>query len=181
MKRKILIPMERDREEDRIEEVREETRRLEEEIARTERLNEAMRERHAAQERLDSVRAREQARNERQGLMSLVSNPNQREPDTPMLRLGRFEQPPTPPEPWSILTKEEPKVELQKVDTAKFVLYWENSSSVEEFVERYEDNLNIEMAKGLSDVIRSVERLPLRELPDKRPTVTRSSRVRNFS
>lgn len=179
MKRKILIPTQREREEDRIEEVREETRRLEEEIARTERLNEAMRERHAAQERLDSVRAREEARNERQGLMSLVSNPNQVEPDRPRLRLGQFEE---TPERWTISNeKEEPKPELQKVDTAKFVFHWENSSSVEEFVENYEDNLTIEMANGLAKVIRCVESIPLKELPDKRPTVTRSSRVRNFS
>ena len=181
MKRKILIPTQRDREEDRIKEIREETQRLAEEIARTERLNKAMRERQAAQAELLGVRAREQARNERQGLMSLVSNPNQQETDTPMLRLGRFERPSTTPEPSSILTKEEPKAELQKVDAAKFVFHWENSSSVEEFVEYYGDNLDIEMARKLTEVIRTVENIPLKELPDKRPTVTRSSRVRNFS
>ena len=85
--------------------------------------------------------------------------------------------------------QEEPKVELQKVDTAKFVFAWENSSSVEEVVRRMEHPWykgailedDITKKKILAEVIRQVEDIPLRELPDERPTVKRSSRIQNFS
>ena len=85
--------------------------------------------------------------------------------------------------------KKEPKVELQKVDTALFVFLWENSSSVEEVAlgmlhPDYKGGLHedeISLARKLAEVIRNVEDIPLRELPDKRPTVKRSSRIQNFS
>lgn len=91
------------------------------------------------------------------------------------------------------LKKEERKVELQKVDTAKFVFLWENSSSVEEFLHAaadsgwmdmhilpYIDALDIAGWQKTAEIIRTVEDIPLRELPDKRPTVKRS-RIQNFS
>ena len=85
--------------------------------------------------------------------------------------------------------QEEPKVELQKVDTAKFVFHWENSSSVEEFIEAAEADADstgyyrggCEYYQALAKMIRTVEDIPLRELPDTPPTVKRSSRIQNFS
>jgi hypothetical protein len=81
------------------------------------------------------------------------------------------------------------KVELQKVDTAKFVFLWENSTSVMDVAVGmlhpdymggvFEDD--IALAKELAKVIRTVEKIPLRELPDERPAVKRSSRLQNFS
>ena len=76
--------------------------------------------------------------------------------------------------------KKEPKVELQKVDTAKFVFAWENSSSVEEVVRRMEHPRykgailedDIASTRKLAEVIRTVEQLPLRELPDHPPKCT---------
>ena len=73
--------------------------------------------------------------------------------------------------------KREPKVESQKVDTAKFVFAWENSSSVEEVVLRMEHPRykgailedDIASTRKLAEVIRVVEQLPLRELPDHPP------------
>lgn len=70
--------------------------------------------------------------------------------------------------------KKEPEVELQKVDTAKFVFAWENSSSVEEVVRRMEHPRykgailedDTASTRKLAEVIRTVENIPLRELPD---------------
>jgi len=93
------------------------------------------------------------------------------------------DQEPTPPR-WSLNLEEaeKPKVELLKVDTARFVFLWESSSSVEEFVERSEDFQQISIASEVAKVIRTVEAgIPLRELPDRRPAVKRSSRLQNFS
>ena len=85
--------------------------------------------------------------------------------------------------------KKEPKVELQKVDAAKFVFLWENSTSVTDVAfgmqhPRYQGGVSeadIALARKLAEVIRKVEDIPLRELPDTPPTVKRSSRVQNFS
>ena len=85
--------------------------------------------------------------------------------------------------------KEKPDVELQKVDTAKFVFLWENSSSVEEVAlgmlhPDYKGGLHedeISLARKLAEVIRTVEAIPLKELPDQRPTVKRGKRISNFS
>ena len=71
-------------------------------------------------------------------------------------------------------------MELQKVDTAKFVFAWENSSSVEEVVRRmehpqYEGGIledDIASARKVAEVIRTVEQIPLRELPDHTPKST---------
>ena len=74
------------------------------------------------------------------------------------------------------------RVELQKVDTAMFVFHWENSSSVEDFMEATEaDRGSIQYYQSLARMIRTVEKIPLRELPDERPAVKRSSRLQNFS
>ena len=81
---------------------------------------------------------------------------------------------------WGPKQKEEPKVELQKVDTAKFVFAWENSSSVEEVVRRMEHPRykgailedDIASTRKLAEVIRTVEGIPLRELPDHAPKAT---------
>ena len=73
------------------------------------------------------------------------------------------------------------RVELQKVDTAMFVFHWENSSSVEDFMEATEaDRGSIQYYQGLARMIRTVEKIPLRELPDERSTVKRG-RIQNFS
>ena len=81
------------------------------------------------------------------------------------------------------------RVELQKVDTAKFVFLWENSTSVMDVAVGmlhpdymggvFEDD--IALAKELAKVIRTVEKIPLRELPDERPAVKRRGRFQNFS
>ena len=164
MKRRILIPLDDDKiRNDEIEEINRETQRLEEEAAHAERVREATAARDAAQERLNSVRAREESRNERQGLMSLVSNPNQQQ--------------------------EEPKVELQKVDAAKFVFLWENSTSVTDVAFGMQhphyvggvSELDIAVARHIAEVIRTVDEIPLRELPDKSPTIKRGGRIQNFS
>lgn len=76
--------------------------------------------------------------------------------------------------------KREPEVELQKVDTAKFVYFWENSSSVEEVVRRMENPRykgaifedDIASTRKVAEVIRTVEQIPLRELPDHAPKFT---------
>ena len=76
--------------------------------------------------------------------------------------------------------KKEPEVELQKVDTAKFVFAWENSSSVEEFIEATEADEDstgyyrggCEYYQGLARMIRNVENIPLRKLPDHAPKAT---------
>ena len=73
--------------------------------------------------------------------------------------------------------KRKPEVELQKVDTAKFVFAWENSSSVEEVVHRIEPfplfhtkrGYGIASTRKVAEVIRTVEQIPLRELPDHPP------------
>jgi len=85
--------------------------------------------------------------------------------------------------------QEEPKIELQKVDTAKFVFWWENSASVMQVAICIRDPLyagaptmdEIHLARRLAEVIRTVEKIPLRELPDKRPAVKRRGRIQNFS
>lgn len=84
--------------------------------------------------------------------------------------------------------KREPKVELQKVDTAKFVYFWENSSSVEEVVRRMEHPRykgailedDIASTRKLAEVIRTVEQIPLRELPDHAPKF-REGKVNNLT
>lgn len=85
--------------------------------------------------------------------------------------------------------QEEPKIELQKVDAAKFVFLWENSTSVMDVAfgmqhPRYTGGVSeddIALARKLAEVIRTVEDIPLRKLPDERPVVKRSSRLQNFS
>jgi len=84
--------------------------------------------------------------------------------------------------------KREPKVELQKVDTAKFVFAWENSSSVEEVVRRmkyprYKGAMpedDIASTRKVAEVIRTVEQLPLRELPDHAPKA-KSGKINNLT
>lgn len=68
-------------------------------------------------------------------------------------------------------------MELQKVDTAKFVFAWENSSSVEEVVHRIEPfplfhtkrGFGIAATRKVARMIRNVEDIPLRQLPDHPP------------
>ena len=84
--------------------------------------------------------------------------------------------------------KKEPKVELQKVDTAKFVFAWENSSSVEEVVHRLEPfplfhtkrGYGISLARHIAEVIRTVEDIPLRELPD-HPLKAKPGKINNLT
>jgi len=85
--------------------------------------------------------------------------------------------------------QEEPKIELQKVDAAKFVFLWENSTSVMDVAigmqhPSYQGGVSVDdiaLAKELAKMIRTVENIPLRELPDERPAVKRRSRLQNFS
>jgi len=84
--------------------------------------------------------------------------------------------------------QEEPKIELQKVDTAKFVFAWENSTSVMEVAIKMREHscvgaplADITLIRKTAEVIRTVEKIPLRELPDKRPAVKRRGRIQNFS
>lgn len=73
--------------------------------------------------------------------------------------------------------KEEPKVELQKVDTAKFVFLWENSSTVTDVAfgmqhPHYTGGVSeddVALARHIAEVIRTVEKIPLRKLPDHAP------------
>ena len=82
--------------------------------------------------------------------------------------------------------KKEPKVELQKVDTAKFVFFWENSSSVEEFIELgYEGAADdperlVAHHQALARMIRNVEDIPLRQLPD-HPPKAKSGKINNLT
>jgi len=76
--------------------------------------------------------------------------------------------------------EEKPEIKLQHIATGEFVFAWENSSSVEEFVEKYHEEITIEAAQEVAKCVRSVETIPLRELPDKRSTVKRG-RIQNFS
>jgi len=180
MKRRILIPLDDDViRNDEIERINEETRRLEEEAAHAERVREATAARDAAQERLTAA---------------------QRDPPR-VVGAWRPYDPPNTNRRWRVIgatvgahaeliepKQEEPKVELQKVDTAKFVFHWENSSSVEEFIEAAEADADstdyyrgsIQYYQSLASMIRTVEDIPLRELPDERPTVKRG-RIQNFS
>ena len=84
--------------------------------------------------------------------------------------------------------QEEPKIELQKVDTAKFVFAWENSTSVMEVAIKMREHscvgaplADITLIRKTAEVIRTVEKIPLRELPDKPLAVKRRSRIQNFS
>lgn len=83
---------------------------------------------------------------------------------------------------------------IKGADTAKFVFLWENSSSVVEFLHAaadsgwmdthdlpYIDALDVAGWQKAAEIIRTVESIPLRELPDKRSTLKRSSRIQNFS
>lgn len=161
MKRRILIPLDGDEiRNDEIERINRETRRLEEEAAHAERLREATAARDAAQQRLQRI----------------VGNNN--------VQISSNDIDWKPYEP----KKKEPKVELQKVDAAKFVFLWENSTSVTDVAfgmqhPRYQGGVSeadIALARKLAEVIRTVEDIPLRELPDERPTVKRG-RIQNFS
>ena len=159
MKRRVLIPLNDDDEirNDEIERINRETRRLEEEAAHAERVREATAARDAAQQRLTAAQ------------YDLRSSSTWNHYDPPK--------------------QEEPKVELQKVDAAKFVFLWENSTSVMDVAfgmhhPRYAGGVSeddIALARKLAEVIRTVEKIPLRELPDMRPTVKRGGRVQNFS
>jgi len=131
---------------DEIERINRKTRKLEEEAAHAERLREATAARDAAQERLQRI----------------VGNNNVQ------ISSGAFDEP----------KQEEPKVELQKVDTAKFVFAWENSSSVMDVAIKIHPNYigasmaDITLTRKLAEVIRTVEQIPLRELPDHTPKST---------
>tara|TARA_B100002019_G_C21073977_1_gene500439 strand:- start:120 stop:653 length:534 start_codon:yes stop_codon:yes gene_type:complete len=177
MKRRILIPLDDDEiRNDEIERINRETRRLEEEAAHAERVREATAARDAAQERLTAA---------------------QRDPPRVVGSWPPYD-PPNTNHRWRVIgatigahdelielnepKQEEPKVELQKVDTAMFVFHWENSSSVEDFIEAAgADRGSIQYYQALARMIRTVEDIPLRELPDTPPTVKRSSRIQNFS
>ena len=161
MKRRILIPLDDDKiRNDEIEEINRETRRLEEEAAHAERLREATAARDAAQQRLQRV----------------VGNNNLQISSTARWGISGIEPPVTTRtadeiiwEAFSEPKQEEPKVELQKVDTAKFVFHWENSSSVEEFIEAAEADADstgyyrggCEYYQALAKMIRTVEDIPL--------------------
>jgi hypothetical protein len=147
MKRKVLVPNDEDwMRNDEIERINRKTRKLEEEAAHAERLREATAARDAAQERLQRI----------------VGNNNVQ------ISSGAFDEP----------KQEEPKVELQKVDTAKFVFAWENSSSVMDVAIKIHPNYigasmaDITLTRKLAEVIRTVEQIPLRELPDHTPKST---------
>lgn len=187
MKRKILLPIDDAIKNGEIERINRETRRLEEEAAHAERLREANAARDAAQQRLTASQ---------EELRRVVGAWRPYDPPTTNARwrvIGATIPPHDeliePNEP----KQEEPKVELQKVDTAKFVFLWENSSSVVEFLHAaadsgwmdthdlpYIDALDIAGWQKAAEIIRTVEDIPLRELPDKRSTVKRG-RIQNFS
>ena len=189
MKRRILIPLDDDEiRNDEIERINRETRRLEEEAAHAERVREATAARDAAQERLTAAQ-----RDPRR----VVGTWTPYEPPTtnPRWRVSGIEPPVTTRTADEIISEafgeakqEEPKVELQKVDAAKFVFLWENSTSVTDVAfgmqhPRYQGGVSeadIALARKLAEVIRKVEDIPLRELPDERPTVKRG-RIQNFS
>ena len=165
MKRRILIPLDDDEiRNDEIERINRETRRLEEEAAHAERVREATAARDVAQQRLQRI----------VGNNNVQISSNDIDWNRPYLG-------PAP--------NEEPKVELQKVDTAKFVFLWENSSTVTDVAfgmqqPHYTGGVSeddVALARHIAEVIRTVEKIPLRKLPDQRPTVKRSSRIQNFS
>lgn len=188
MRRKILIPI-NDANELEVNRINEEIRRMEEEA-------EALREQREAAARLQEARSRRDL--EQRRLQRIVGNNNVQISTAERWEISGLEPPVmTMPrtadeiisEAFGEPKQEEPNVELQKVDTAKFVFHWENSSSVEEFVEAAEADEDstdyyrggFEYYQSLARMIRSVEKIPLRELPDERPTVKRGSRIQNFS
>ena len=197
MKRRILIPLDDDEiRNDEIERINRETRRLEEEAAHAERLREATAARDAAQRRLTAAQHDPQTTDSPWTLRmspigSVVGQHDQAIGLTTeeRWRVSGIATPVTTQTADEIISEafgepkqEEPEVELQKVDTAMFVFHWENSSSVEDFIEAAgADRGSIQYYQALARMIRAVEDIPLRELPDERPTVKRGSRVRNFS
>ena len=84
--------------------------------------------------------------------------------------------------------KKEPKVELQKVDTAKFVFLWENSSTVTDVAfgmqhPHYTGGVSeddIALARHIAGVIRTLEKIPLRQLPD-HPPKAKPGKINNLT
>ena len=168
MKRKALIPLDEEIRNAEIERINRETRRLEEEAAHAERVREATAARDAAQERLQRVVG--------------GHNPQSSSSTPANWRISTIVGPPDEiiSEAFEEPKQEEPKVELQKVDTAKFVFLWENSTSVMDVAigmqhPSYQGGVSVDdiaLAKELAKVIRTVEQLPLRKLPDHPPKCT---------
>ena len=170
MKRKILIPFD-DANELEVNRINDEIRRMEEEA-------EALRERREAEARLQEARSQRDL--EQRRLQRIVGNNN--------IQISSG----GPEGVWTIFSndrdtveepsvkEEKPEIKLQHIATGEFVFAWENSSSVEEFVEKYHEEITIEAAQEVAKCVRSVETIPLRELPDKRSTVKRG-RIQNFS
>lgn len=139
MKRKILIPTD---EANR----RTELARINSEIAQMEEEAKGLREQREAEARLQEARSRR---------------------DMEWRRLNRINA-----EPQGSVKEaksEEVNIQTQKVDTAKFVFVWERSSSVEEFVERLETDMSIPVSQEVANFVRSVEGIPLKQLPDHSP------------
>lgn len=186
MKRKILIPFD-DANELEVNRINEEVRRMEEEA-------EALRERREAEARLQEARSRRDL--EQRRLQRIVGNNNVQISSGGSEIVWTPYDPPTNTPRWGVLgatvgahdelielnepKQEKPEIKLQHIATGEFVFAWENSSSVEEFVEKYHEEITIEAAQEVAKCVRSVETIPLRELPDKRSTVKRG-RIQNFS
>lgn len=177
-----------------------EVNRINEEIRRMEEEAEALREQREAAARLQEARSRRDL--EQRRLQRVVGQYDQAIGLTTeeRWRVSGIATPVTTPTADEITSEEfdepkqeEPKVELLKVDTAMFVFAWENSSSVEE-VTLYDQELygpdyqggisedDIRLTKEIAKMIRTVEKIPLRELPDTIPMTTiRRGRIQNFS
>jgi hypothetical protein len=157
MKRKILISTDEANQ-------RTELARINSEIARMEEEAQNLREQREAEARLQEARSRRDM--EQRRLQRIVGNNNVQISSANEVNWKPYEP-----------KKKEPKVELQKVDTAKFVYFWENSSSVEEVVHRIEPfplfhtkrGFGIASARKAAELIRTVEGIPLKELPDHPP------------
>lgn len=150
MRRKILIPTD---EANR----RTELARINSEIAQMEEETRNLREQREAEARLQEARSRR---------------------DMEWRRLNRINT------EWQGSVKEakseEVNIQTQKVDTAKFVFVWESSSSVEEFVERLETDMSIPVSQEVANFVRSVEGIPLKQLPDHTPKFE-ERRARNLT
>lgn len=139
MRRKILISTDEANQ-------RGELARINSEIAQMEEETRNLREQREAEARLQEARSRR---------------------DREWRRLNRIN---TEWQPYVKETKsEEVNIQTQKVDTAKFVFVWEKSSSVEEFVERLETDMSIPVSQEVAKFVRTVEGIPLKELPDHPP------------
>lgn len=156
MRRKILIPTD---EANR----RTEIARINSEIARIEEETRNLREQREAETRLQQARSWRDTEERRLNRTRPSDYHYGSSSDT------------EPKNEWSLSFKEasteKATVKLQKVDTAKFVFAWENSSSAEEAMSKFDPGASTAEGQRLADFVRTVEGVPLKQLPDEAPKI----------